>query len=63
MTQAKARPPTFVLFASRAEAIPDAYRRYVVNALRTTFDLPGTPIRLTVREKTNPYAKRKSARR
>ena len=63
MTQAKARPPTFVLFASRADALPEAYRRYLVNGLRTAFDLPGTPIRLTVREKENPYAgraKRKS---
>jgi GTP-binding protein len=59
LTQPKTRPPNFVLFASRSEAVPDAYRRYLVNALRETFDLPGTPIRLTLREKKNPYAKRK----
>ena len=59
ITQPKTRPPSFVLFASRADAVPDAYRRYLVNALRETFDLPGTPIRLTLREKKNPYAKRK----
>ena len=58
MTQPKSRPPTFVLFTSRAEALPDAYRRYLVNSLRETFDLAGTPIRLTLREKKNPYAKR-----
>ena len=63
VTQPKSRPPSFVLFASRADAVPDAYRRYLVNALREAFDLPGTPIRLTLREKKNPYAKRKSARR
>jgi GTP-binding protein len=58
ITQPKSRPPSFVLFTSRADALPDAYRRYLVNSLRETFDLPGTPIRLALREKQNPYAKR-----
>jgi GTPase len=58
ITQPKSRPPSFVLFTSRADAVPDVYRRYLVNSLRETFDLPGTPIRLTLREKKNPYAKR-----
>jgi len=62
MTQAKARPPTFVLFCARAEKVPPAYQRYLVNALREHFDLPGTPIRLTLREKANPYADRKRKR-
>jgi GTP-binding protein len=59
ITQPKARPPSFVLFCTRADAVPAAYRRYLVNALREAFDLPGTPIRLTLREKKNPYAARK----
>jgi GTPase len=59
MTQPKSRPPTFVLFAARALALPDTYRRYLVNGLRQAFSLPGTPIRLTVRAKANPYARRK----
>jgi GTP-binding protein len=59
LTQPKSRPPTFVLFTSRVDAVPDAYRRYLVNSLREVFDLPGTPIRLTLREKKNPYAKRR----
>jgi GTP-binding protein len=59
ITQPKSRPPSFVLFTSRADAVPDAYRRYLVNSLRETFDLPGTPIRLTLREKKNPYAKKR----
>jgi GTPase len=59
MTQPKSRPPTFILFGSRAAALPDAYRRYLVNALRDQFDLPGTPVRLMARGKQNPYAKRK----
>ena len=59
ITQAKSRPPSFVLFCTRADALPDAYKRYLVNSLRETFDLPGTPIRLTLREKDNPFARRK----
>jgi GTP-binding protein len=59
ITQPKARPPSFVLFCTRADAVPEAYRRYLVNALRDAFDLPGVPIRLTLREKANPYAGRK----
>jgi GTPase len=55
ITQAKSRPPSFVLFCTRADAVPDAYQRYLVNGLRDTFDLPGTPIRLTLREKDNPF--------
>lgn len=58
ITQPKARPPSFVLFCSRADAVPDAYRRYLVNGLRETFGLTGTPIRLILREKANPYAKK-----
>jgi len=63
VTQPKSRPPTFVLFASRADKVPDDYKRYLVNSLRETFDLPGTPVRLTLREKANPYAKRKRGER
>jgi GTP-binding protein len=59
MTQPKSRPPTFVLFGSRASTLPDAYRRYLVTGLRERFGLPGTPIRLTLRTKSNPYAARK----
>jgi GTP-binding protein len=56
ITQAKSRPPTFVLFCTRSDAVPESYRRYLVNALRENFDMPGVPIRLTLREKANPYA-------
>jgi GTPase len=62
MTQPKARPPTFVLFSARASALPETYRRYLVNGLRENFSLPGTPIRLTLRAKANPYAGRKRRR-
>jgi len=56
MTQAKARPPTFLVFGTRAEKLPEDYQRYLVNQLRETFHLPGTPIRLLLRGTTNPYA-------
>jgi GTP-binding protein len=57
ITQANTRPPTFALFASRPGELPDSYRRYLVNALRQDFDLPGTPIRLMLRKGQNPYAR------
>ena len=62
ITQPKARPPTFVLFSSRASSLPETYRRYLVNGLREAFALPGTPVRLTLRAKANPYAGRKRRR-
>ena len=56
ITQTKARPPSFVLFCSRADAVPQAYLRYLTHSLRQAFDLPGTPVRITLREKQNPFA-------
>jgi len=58
ITQPKARPPSFVIFCTRADAVPEDYKRYLINGLRETFELPGTPIRLTLREKDNPFAGR-----
>jgi len=56
ITQAKARPPTFVAFGTRAEQLPEDYQRYLVNSLREAFELPGTQIRLQLRGTKNPYA-------
>ena len=56
MTQAKMRPPSFIIFASRADSIPTSYLRYLTNSMRESFDMPGTPIRLWVRSTKNPYA-------
>ncbi len=56
ITQAKARPPSFILFCSRADAVPQSYLRYLVNSLREEFELPGTPVRISLREKANPFA-------
>jgi GTP-binding protein len=55
MAQTKARPPTFVMMASRADQLPDSYRRYLINSLRESFDLPGVPVRLTIKSNKNPF--------
>ncbi len=59
ITQPKTRPPTFVVFCTRADAVPESYLRYLANGLRDAFDLPGVPIRIMLREKKNPYARRR----
>ncbi|MEZ5996429.1 MAG: ribosome biogenesis GTPase Der [Hyphomonadaceae bacterium] len=56
LTQIKARPPTFVLIASRAEEMPESYKRYLVNGLREAFGLHAAPIRLIVKAGKNPFA-------
>lgn len=58
MTQVKTRPPGFVLSCSRPEAMPKSYLRYLTNALRDSFDMPGVPIRLVLRTSDNPFAGR-----
>ncbi len=57
ITQAKTRPPSFYIFSSNPEGLPDSYLRYLVNSLRDTFNLGGVPIRITVRKSDNPYAR------
>ena len=61
MTQAKTRPPGFVVMCSHPDKMPESYNRYLVNGLRQDFDMPGTPIRLTLRSQAdkNPYKGRK----
>jgi GTP-binding protein len=57
MTQAKSRPPGFVVMCSHPDKMPESYSRYLVNGLREDFDMPGTPIRLHMRGQgdKNPY--------
>ncbi len=62
-TQAKSRPPTFALFGNQLNQLPTSYTRYLVNTLREQFELPGTPIRLSLRTSTNPFEGRKSPQR
>jgi GTP-binding protein len=59
MTQAKARPPSFVLFGTRTDALPESYLRYLTNNLREAFDLPGVPIRMAFREPENPFKRKR----
>ena len=59
VTQAKTRPPSFYIFSSNPEGLPESYLRYLTNSLRQTFDLGGIPLRLTVRKADNPYADKK----
>jgi GTP-binding protein len=63
MTQAKTRPPGFVVMCSMPEKLPESYSRYLVNGLRDDFDMPGTPIRLHMRSQSdaNPYKDRKKS--
>jgi GTP-binding protein len=58
MTQAKARPPSFVLFGTRIDALPESYMRYLVNGVREAFEMPGVPIRFTFRAPENPFKKK-----
>jgi GTP-binding protein len=55
IAQPKSRPPTFALFGNKLDDLPESYLRYLTNAMRDAFDLPGVPIRLTLRPSQNPY--------
>jgi GTPase len=57
MTQVKSRPPHFALFGNQLDQLPKSYTRYLVNAMRDDFELPGVPIRLSLRTQDNPYDK------
>ena len=65
ITQARNRPPTFIVFGSRTDLLPESYRRYLVNSLRRELDYGAVPVRLTFRGARNPFgeAQRKSAAR
>jgi GTP-binding protein len=55
LTQARTRPPTFILFGTRVDQLPESYRRYLVNGIRRDLGFGGVPVRLTVRAPTNPF--------
>ena len=55
MTQVKARPPTFALWVSQRDALPESYIRYLANGLRDRFGLDGVPLRFLSRKGKNPY--------
>ena len=55
ITQARSRPPTFIVFGTRLDELPDSYNRYLVNSLRDDLDLKGLPIRINMRSSRNPF--------
>lgn len=55
ITQNKTRPPSFVLFGTRVDLLPESYRRYLINSLRREFDFGAVPVRLTLRAPRNPF--------
>jgi len=59
ITQARIRPPTFVIFGTRLDELPESYRRYLVNGIRRELDFQGVPIRLNLRSAANPFDKKK----
>ena len=63
ITQAKTRPPGFVLSCTRPDSVPQSYIRYLVNGLRQAFEIPGVPIRMILRASENPYAEKARKRR
>ena len=55
ITQARTRPPTFVVFGSRTDSLPGSYERYLVNGMRKELGFQGVPVRLNFRNSRNPY--------
>ncbi len=55
ITQVKSRPPSFVLFGTRVDQLPESYRRYLLNSMRRDLDLGAVPLRLTLRSAKNPF--------
>ena len=63
MTQVNARPPTFVIFTSNPDSLPDSYMRYVSNGLRSVFGIEGVPIRIYLRKRENPFEKKQTGKK
>ncbi|SNS51733.1 GTP-binding protein [Sphingomonas laterariae] len=55
LTQAKTRPPGFILFGTRVDELPESYRRYLVNGIRRDLGFGAVPVRLTMRAPKNPF--------
>ena len=60
MTQARVRPPSFVLWANSPDGVPESYKRYLENRLRDAYGFEGTPIRIAIRKKRNPGEEKRS---
>ncbi len=55
ITQAKSRPPAFVIFGTRVDDLPQSYERYLLNGIRRDLDFGAVPVRLTLRAPKNPF--------
>ena len=55
IAQTKTRPPTFVVQCTRANDLPESYKRYMINGIREAFDIKAVPIRLVFKQPGNPY--------
>jgi GTP-binding protein len=55
ITQVKSRPPSFVIFGSRVDQLPESYRRYLMNSMRRDLKIGAVPLRLTLRAQKNPF--------
>ena len=63
ITQVKSRPPSFVVFGSRVDQLPESYRRYLLNSMRRDLELGAVPLRLTMRASKNPYHDKQDGKR
>jgi GTP-binding protein len=59
ITQARVRPPTFVLFGTRLDELPTSYTRYLVNGIRRELGFGAVPVRLNLRSARNPFDRSK----
>jgi GTP-binding protein len=55
ITQVNTRPPAFVIFGTRLDALPESYRRYLINSMRRELGFGAVPIRLSLRGSRNPF--------
>lgn len=56
VTQARNRPPTFIVFGNRTDQLPDSYRRYLLNGIRRDLGFGAVPVRMNFRSSKNPFA-------
>jgi len=62
ITQVKSRPPSFVIFGTRVDQLPESYRRYLLNSMRRDLGLGAVPLRLTMRSQKNPFHDKEAGR-
>jgi GTP-binding protein len=55
LTQARIKPPTFVLWANTPDGLAPSYKRFITNRLRDRYDFRGTPLRIAVKEKKDRH--------